>query len=420
MKKITLLLFSFLFTLGLSAQQQRVAEIDVQVSEITATTARLVATPNAETTIFHDGVITVAKYNQMGAEVALEYFKTSGDPLTEADDRVWENMKSETAYYAFAIGQNAEEVWGSATLVPFTTTQRVVGVTLGAITTTTVELSFAPTEICASYYFLISTAANMAELSANFNMSIQSIVRMFGIQKTAAHDHLFTKLDAGTEYTIYVSPMNTIGDILPIETIVFSTLLGGGSGVAQVNVQVSNITATSVRFIATPNDQTAVFHNGLITVAYYNEIGAEAAAEYFKNDGEPQYQTDDWTWGDLVPETAYYALAIGKNGEGVWGPVALLEFTTQSLVGVLNPEVQQSAISLFPSPGNGMFTFKSVNGNSGKISIYNLNGQLVHEQTVSGSESRINATDLNNGLYQVVFISENSAEIATQKLIISK
>lgn len=59
-------------------------------------------------------------------------------------------------------------------------------------------------------------------------------------------------------------------------------------------------------------------------------------------------------------------------------------------------------------------------GNSGKISIYNLNGQLVHEQTAKGSESRINASGLNNGMYQVVFISENSTEIATQKLIISK
>ena len=420
MKKITLLLFSLFFTLGLFAQNRGVAEIDFQVSEINATSVRLIATPNAETAFYHVGVITVANYNQIGAEAAIEFFKNSGEPLTEPDDRMWSDLESETAYFAFAIGQNAEEEWGPATLVEFTTTERVVGVTLGEISTTTVELSFAPREICASYYFMISTAANMAELSANFGMSYETIVRMFGIQKTEAHDHLFTKLDAGTEYTIYVSPKNTSGDILPIETLVFSTNWGGGTGVAEINVQVSNITATSVRFIATPNDQTAVFHNGLITVDYYNQIGAEAAAEYFKNDGEPQYQTDDWTWGDLQFETAYYALAIGQNGEGEWGPVSLVEFTTLPLVGILNPEAQPSTISVFPSPGNGTFTFKSIYGNNGKISIYNINGQKVHEQTVNGSESRINAGGLSNGLYQVVYTSDNSTETATQKLIISK
>lgn len=251
-------------------------------------------------------------------------------------------------------------------------------------------------------------------------MSYQTIVRMFGIQKTGAYDHLFTKLDAGTEYTIFVSPLDASGVILPLETLLVSTHLGGGSGASVIDIQVLNITATSARVIATPNDQTSVFHNGLITVAYYNEIGGEAAVEYFKNDGYPQFDVDDLTWGDLQSETAYYALAIGQNGEGIWGAPTLVEFSTLSTVGVLNPDSQASSISIFPSPGNGNFTFKSLNGDSGKIFIYNMNGQMVHEQTVNGSENRIEAGALSNGLYQVTFTSENSAQIATQKLIISK
>lgn len=108
-----------------------------------------------------------------------------------------------------------------------------------------------------------------------------------------------------------------------------------------------------------------------------------------------------------MPETAYYAIAVGKNGDGVWAPATIVEFATLAFVGVSNPEAQQSAISLFPSPSNGTFTIKSIHGNSGKISIYNINGQRVFEQAVTGTESRINASGHANGMYQVIFTSDN-------------
>ena len=303
------------------------------------------------------------------------------------------------------------------------TTERAdpaVGITLGEVTTTTVEASFTPNETCASYYILMDEASRMEMFAQMFGVPIQSLVHMWGILKSEPYTHLWTEKFAATEYTIYASPMDAAGAIFPMQTLVLNTLSGGGSGVAAIDVQVSQITAGSVRLIATPNDQTSVFHDGLITVAYYNELGAEAAIDYFKNDGFPIYQTDDYVWTSLQPETAYYAVAVGKNGDGVWAPATIVEFTTLSFVGVANPEAQQSSISLFPSPSNGTFTFKSLQGNSGKLSIYNINGQKVLEQVVTGSESRINASDLANGMYQVIFTSDNQTETASQKLIISK
>ena len=78
------------------------------------------------------------------------------------------------------------------------------------------------------------------------------------------------------------------------------------------------------------------------------------------------------------------------------------------------------AITLFPNPSSGTFNFKSLDQNSGTISIYNSTGQKVYEQKVSGLESTINANGLENGLYHVIFNSEDSGKIAAQKLIISK
>lgn len=304
-----------------------------------------------------------------------------------------------------------------------TTTERAdpaVEITLGEVTTTTVEAGFTPNETCASYYILMDEASRMEMFAQMFGVPIQSLVHMWGILKSEPYTHLWTGKYAATEYTIYASPMDASGTIFPMQTLVLNTLSGGGSGVAAIDVQVSQITAGSVRLIATPNDQTAVFHDGLITVAYYNELGAEAAIDYFKNDGFPLFQMDDYVWTSLLPETAYYAVAVGKNGDGVWAPATIVEFTTLAFVGVSNPEAQQSSISLFPSPSNGTFTFKSLDGDKGKIRIFNINGQMVHEQMVAGTETRIDANGLANGFYQVVFTSEKSAEIATQKLIISK
>ena len=294
-----------------------------------------------------------------------------------------------------------------------------VEITLGAIGTTTVEVSFTPNETCVSYWIYISTAADMVTWSGMFG-SPDALVQEWGIEKTGEYTHDWESLAAGTEYTIYVSPFNDLGDFFPLQTLVFSTSSGGGTGLAEIDVQVSEITATSVRLIATPNDQTAVFHDGLITVAYYNEIGAEAAEDYFKNDENPQYETENWTWGGLDPETAYYAIGIGQNAEGEWGPASLVEFTTLSAVGIFDNNTQQSEMSLFPNPCNGTFTSISLAENSGKISICNINGQMVHEQNINSSETRINISGLANGMYYVNFTPENSNETSVQKLTICK
>lgn len=298
-------------------------------------------------------------------------------------------------------------------------TAPMVDITLVDISNTTVEVSFAPNATCASYYFLIGNADQMTMFSAMFGVPIDSLVHRWGVLKDTAYTHLWTGQDGATEYTIYASPMDGSGDVFPMQTLIVTTLVGGGSGLAEIDLQVSEITANSVRLIATPNDQTAVFHNGLISVSYYNEIGEDEVNEYFKT-GQPLYETDNWTWLELLPEIAYYAIGIGQNADGVWGPTARVEFTTLSELGLRELDVQESKITLFPNPSSGTFNFKSLDQNSGTISIYNSTGQKVYEQKVSGLESTINANGLANGLYHVIFNSKNSGKIAAQKLIISK
>ena len=103
-----------------------------------------------------------------------------------------------------------------------------------------------------------------------------------------------------------------------------------GSGVAEITLQVEVLSDTTAKTIATPNAETAEYYYGLITKAYYEEIGADSAVQVIRGNGYPLYGPDEWIWMDLLPETYYYALGSGKNANGEWGETALVEFFTAS------------------------------------------------------------------------------------------
>jgi uncharacterized delta-60 repeat protein len=295
-----------------------------------------------------------------------------------------------------------------------------VVITPGEITNTTVEASFMPNAACATYFALLSTQAEMEMWSNMLGVSIDSLVQMWGIEKTEAFTHLWTEQAPNTEYTIYARPLDANGFGYPLNTTTVTTLTGGGNGLAEMQVEVTQITDSSARFIATPNDQTAVFFDGLITKAYFNEIGQDSAIAVIKDNGYPQYEIDDWVWLDLLANTDYYAIAVGKNALDEWGPATIVEFKTLEPVGINNPEKALTVNTISPMPNNGAFTFTSPNGHAGTIRIFNANGQMVFEQKVSGDQPVIDARHLTNGLYQLQFTSESKAITVSEKLIIAR
>ncbi|HZK06858.1 MAG TPA: T9SS type A sorting domain-containing protein [Bacteroidales bacterium] len=288
------------------------------------------------------------------------------------------------------------------------------------ITNTTVEASFTPNVACASYFALLSTQSEMAMWSAWLGVSVDSLVQMWGIEKTEAFTHLWTGQAPNTEYTLYARPLDANGFGYPLNTKTVTTLTGGGNGLAEMQVQVSQITDSSARLIAIPNDQTALFYDGLITKSYFNEIGQDSAVAVIIEFGSPMYAIDDWVWIDLFANTDYYAIAVGKNALDEWGPATIVEFKTLEPVGIADPVEAQKTISIFPMPNNGTFTFTTPNGQAGSVRIFNTNGQMVFEQRVSGEQSVIDAHHLSNGLYHLQFTSDSKAITVSEKLIIAR
>jgi hypothetical protein len=75
--------------------------------------------------VFFDGLITKEYFNEIGQDSAVAVIKDNGYPQYEIDDWVWIGLSAATDYYAIAIGKNALDEWGPATIVEFATLEPV-------------------------------------------------------------------------------------------------------------------------------------------------------------------------------------------------------------------------------------------------------------------------------------------------------
>lgn len=95
--------------------------IDLQAEVLSETTVRIIATPNAETVVYHYIVLTKSDADEMGHEETMQLLYADEFPLTEVDDWTWQGLAPGTTYYAIAQGKNRNEEWGEITKIEFTT-----------------------------------------------------------------------------------------------------------------------------------------------------------------------------------------------------------------------------------------------------------------------------------------------------------
>ncbi len=301
-----------------------------------------------------------------------------------------------------------------------TLTDPSVAITLGTVTPTTVQATFTPNTECISYYILIGKADEMAQYVTMMGQPIEALIESWGLHFYADSTYTWNELIPNTEYTIYALPKDGSGTNYTMQTLVCTTAQLGGTGLSTLTINVSEITATQARVLVTPNAETSVFHDGIITVDYYNEIGADSALEVIKTNPYPLYATDNWVWLDLTPNTNYYAIAVGQNSNNEWGTPTIVPFATLSGTGVSSIQNSTSLFSVIPNPNNGTFEVKLESSDISEIEIYDVNGRVVYKQTISKTNPKINANHLENGYYFVRLSSNSRAQNTVQKMVISK
>ncbi len=291
-----------------------------------------------------------------------------------------------------------------------------VDITVDNTTNVSVQASFAKNSSCYSYHILMSTEAEMIQWSTMFGVPVDSLVRQWGIRCFADTTYTWTSMDPATEYTIYALPSDASNSFYPMQAVTATTTAGGGTGLSTLTINITDITFNSARVIVTPNSETSVFYDGLIRKSYADSIGMDSCIKIIKSSPYPQYSTDNWVWSNLESNTAFYAIAIGKNANSEWGDSTVVEFSTLTLS--LIESFSLKPLVIYPNPCSDIFYIETEGNTICELQIFDINGKIVYDNKTLNNANEIDVSFLNEGSYIVKLISEN--EMRAGKIVIGK
>ena len=276
------------------------------------------------------------------------------------------------------------------------------------ITETTIEASFTPNDECASYFILCDSVGSMEQWTTVFGVTLEQLIEQWSIARTEPSTNLWKDLIPDTDYVIYVLPKDAEGKSGELQTHIVRTVAMGGEGVSVIDVKVDILTTTSVRVVATPNEETAEYHYILIEKSFSDSIGIDSTMKFLYEDPYALYEIDDWTWEELLPNTEYYAIAQGKNIKGEWGEITKVEFVTTVEEEPEDPEQPDgieelsSSFKIYPNPASTEIKITSQLNGEADVRIYDMTGRCVKDIHVNDmNNATINISDIDNGLYLI-------------------
>ncbi|HXD93429.1 MAG TPA: PKD domain-containing protein [Bacteroidia bacterium] len=91
--------------------------------------------------------------------------------------------------------------------------------------------------------------------------------------------------------------------------------------------------------------------------------------------------------------------------------------STNSTTGINQVKATTPQLNIYPNPSNGNFVVETNDATNKMLQIYDINGNLVLSQTVSGT-TNVDASNLNNGIYNLNIIG--STGVINKRLVIVK
>jgi sugar lactone lactonase YvrE len=80
--------------------------------------------------------------------------------------------------------------------------------------------------------------------------------------------------------------------------------------------------------------------------------------------------------------------------------------------------LNSNQISIYPNPSNGSFTIETNSTTNQTVQLYDVNGKMVWDQTINGKATTIDATNLNEGVYNISIIGNDS--VLNKRVVIVK
>ena len=378
--------------------EPQIAKVSFEVEVINANSAKTTARPNEFTAEYHYSVYEAAEVEAAGGvEAIAEELREDETPYTEVDVWTWEWFSPETEYYIIGTAMNAAGEWGPTTFLTFTTPEEEIeyGTAEVAVETTTINatsVTVATTANENTNEYHIGTVSKALFDYMGEEVIVASL-RNDGNPHTGNNEHTFNNLNASTEYVVVVTANNEGGEWGTTTIISFTTLDSDPEPqIAEVAIVVDEITATSVKTTATPNEFAVGYTYSIYDKAEVDAAGADAIAAELQAEGISYTEVDVWTWNELTPETEYYFIGTAQNAAGEWGPTTVVSFsTTPDGLIELN-----GMVSVYPNPATSVIFVKY--DSNAQVSLIDMTGRCVKATEISG-DATINVEDLEKGMY---------------------
>lgn len=283
-----------------------------------------------------------------------------------------------------------------------------VTINVDDITNNGFTCSFSPDSECTSYYIL----ADELEKMKQYDDKIESYIQLWGIKYTQSTSYTWKKMRPNQEYVVYALAIGPQSQQLYTDT--FRTEKSGGHGKSVISVSVNNVTGHCVNTVATPDDQTMMFKDFIISLSlsdtihdYFVTVDAgnadsltnDSILKMLKEEPYEHYEEDLWQWCSLRPETDYLFIAVGMNADSIWGDLSSVSFRTLEK-GVSVENVEMNAIAVYPNPASEYILVNGVETGE-MISVVDLSGNVIIEQKAASSDVRISLDGIVPGIYVV-------------------
>lgn len=286
------------------------------------------------------------KFNQDFTNAELTGFKQELEPNTK--------------YTVFTVAYDEYGVACEASRADFETPKTplignpAISYTIDETTTSSITLTVTANEDCFGYYWCLfdkgQAQAQFEQWGPMFGFpNIESMIAQFsGREYDGVSTNTWKDLAPATDYEVCVVPVDEAGTFADMVTIPVSTKQQGGEGVAQVAITSGGAEVYEGKLlytiIFTPNDQTAVYHDLVVSKEAFDKDGEEFWKNYLLN-GNPEDPNYNQYGVDKFPFEAeagkqYYGVAIAKNAKGEYGPLVKELFTVEAPAGVAPAKVK--------------------------------------------------------------------------------
>lgn len=259
-----------------------------------------------------------------------------------------QGLTRKTTYTVYAYGEDEQSTVGPLTRYTFSIPDfPLVGspsieAEFTDVTHSSFKVTLKPNKDVKGYYFLGGEKESMKEAYKQTPFgefpNLEEYIKAFGTDFRTRKPHTgnvslsYNQLIPNTLHGVYVVLLDEAGQPSDLHVFDVMTLKKGTSKPSKPKITILEVTHDKIKAQADPDENTSVFRFMLVEKAKYDEDPA-GFVQFLKDQPNSinfpiSTTTDVGEWRDLLANTEYYLVAIGKNGDDKWGEPVLAPVKT--------------------------------------------------------------------------------------------